>query len=121
MNNLEKINGLLQDDEKLNKYINKIEIGQIETSQIETINNLKENILFKINQKKKNKYEDICKIAACLIFSLAVCRMDFIKNDEIKVYQQKEDKPKVAISINEKISDFCKWATTPIEKEEEEK
>ena len=46
--------------------------------------------------------------------------MDFIKNDEIKDYQFEEDKPKSTISINKKISDFCKWATTPIEKEEEE-
>lgn len=114
MNKLEKIDELLRDDIKLEKYINEIEKYQIQSSK-----NLEEKILSKINKKKKNKYADICKIAACLIFSLAICRTDFIKNDEI--VKKEENKPKTTLSINEKISDFCKWATTPIEKEEEEK
>ncbi len=116
MNKLEDIDKILKNDEYLEKYIK-----HIEKKEIQSPSNLAQNILSKINRKKKNKYADVCKIAACLIFSLAVCRMDFIKNDEMKFYQQEEDTPKTTISINEKISDFCKWATTPIEKEEEEK
>lgn len=116
MNKLEKIDKLIENDFKLEKYINEIQEKKIEIPE-----DLEEKVLSKINKKKKNKYADICKIAACLIFSLAVCRMDFITNDEIKNYQQEKDKPKSTISINEKISDFCKWATTPIEKEEEGK
>lgn len=116
MNKLEKIDELIENDFKLEKYINEIKDKEIKMPE-----DLEEKVLSKINKKKKNKYADICKIAACLIFSLAVCRMDFIKNDEIKDYQQEEDKPKSTISINEKISDFCKWVTTPIEKEEEER
>ena len=114
MDKLEKIDQLLHDDINLEKYINNIEKNQTHQST----HDLQRKILSKINQKKKNKYADICKIAACLIFSLAVCRTDFIKNDEIKIH--KEDEPKTTISINEKLSDFCKWAITPIEKEEEE-
>ena len=64
-------------------------------------------------------YIDICKIAACLIFSLAICRTDFMKNDEISQY--KANKPEKDITITEKLSDFCKWFTTPIEIEKEEK
>lgn len=116
MNKLNKIDELLENENKLEKYINDIEQQTIETPQ-----NLKEKINLKITKKKNKYYTDICKIAACLIFSLAVCRMDFITNDEIKNYKKEEDKPKSTISINEKISNFCKWVTTPIEKEEEEK
>lgn len=114
MNELEKIDKLLQDDISLEKYIN-----EIQNKEVEVPDNLKSKIFSKINNKKKRKYADICKIAACLIFSLAVCRMDFIKNDELKT--KEEEKPKTTISINEKLSDFCKWVTTPLEIEKEEK
>lgn len=113
MNELEKINKLLQNDINLEKYINEIQEKKVDTPE-----DLKDKIFSKINQKKKSKYADICKIAACLIFSLAVCRMDFIKNDNITT---KEERPKTTISINEKLSDFCKWVTTPLEIEKEEK
>lgn len=114
MDKLEKIDKLLQDDISLEKYINEIEKVEI---QAQSTDKLQRKILSKINKKKKNKYSDICKIAACLIFSLAVCRTDFIKEDNIKT--NKNDEPKITISINEKLSDFCKWVITPIEKEEE--
>lgn len=116
MNKFNKIDELLENENELEKYINNIEKQSMETPP-----NLKEKINIKITKKKNKYYIDICKIAACLIFSLAICRMDFITNDEIKNYKKEEDKPKSTIAINEKISDFCKWATTPIEKEEEEK
>ena len=45
--------------------------------------------------------------------------MDFIKNDEILTYEY--EKPQKNISISEKISDFCKWFTTPLEIEKEER
>ncbi len=114
MNKIDKINELLQDEIYLEKYIN-----EINKKQIETPSNLKDNIISKVNKKKKIYYVDICKIAACLIFSLAICRTDFIKNDNISKY--KEDKETTSISINEKLSDFCKWFTTPLEIEKEEK
>ena len=111
MNKLEKINELLLDDSKLEKYINEIEKSKEPETKI-----LEEKIISKINKKKKNKYADICKIAACLIFSLAICRTDFIIDDNVKKYE--EDKPKNNITINGKLSDCWKWVTTPIEKEE---
>ena len=114
MDKLEKINKLLQDDISLEKYIKEIENEKI---PIQTTNELQRKISSKINKKRKNRYADICKIAACLIFSLAVCRTDFIKEDNIKTNKNYE--PKTTISINEKLSDFCKWVITPIEKEEE--
>lgn len=108
MSKLEEINKLLNNDINLENYINKIE-----KEQIEVPSNLQERIISKVNTKKKILYTDICKIAACLIFSLAVCRMDFIKNDEILTKEY--EKPQKNISISEKISDFCKWFTTPLE------
>lgn len=114
MKNLDEIDKLLEDDFSLENYINKIDKNQIKTPP-----DLQEKILLKITNKKRKLHIDICKIAACLIFSLAICRTDFIKNDNIQ--KKEEEKTKTTISINEKISDFCKWVTTPIEKEEEEK
>lgn len=111
---LEEIDKLLEEDINLENYIK-----NIEEKQIKTPTELKEKIISKINKKKKVRYIDICKIAACLIFSLTICRTDFIKNDEISKY--KENKPKTSITITEKLSDFCKWFTTPIEIEKEEK
>ena len=114
MNRIDKIDELLQDDIRLEEYIN-----EVNKKLIEIPPNLEESIITKVNKKKKIYYVGICKIAACLIFSLAICRTDFIKSDNISKY--KEDKEKTSISINEKLSDFCKWFTTPLEIEEEEK
>lgn len=113
MDKSNKIDELLQNDLKLENYIN-----QIEKKEIEIPFNLKEKIIAKINRKNKNYYIDICKIAACLIFSLSICKTDFIKNDDISKY--KIEKPKTSITVNEKLSDFCKWFTTPIEIENKE-
>ncbi len=115
MNNIDKIDKLLKDDISLETYISKIEKDSKDISK-----DLQQKILSKINKKKKNKYADICKIVACLIFSLAVCRTDFIINDDINIYKEDKQETKVTTKINEKLSDFCKWVTTPIEKEEEE-
>lgn len=114
MNKIDKINELLQDDVYLRDYIN-----EINKKQTEIPSNLEDNIITKVNKKKKIYYVEICKIAACLIFSLAICRTDFIKSDNISKY--KEEKEMTSISINEKLSDFCKWFTTPLEIEKEEK
>lgn len=116
MNNdkLDKIDKLLNDEIVLQNYINKIEENKIDIPS-----NLNEKILSKIYRKKKVLYMDICKIAACLVFSLVICRTDFIKNDNISKY--KSERPKTTISINEKLSDFCKWFTTPLEIDKEEK
>ena len=114
LNKYNKIDKLLENENELERYIR-----DIEQQKIETPPDLKEKINLKITKKKNKYYVDICKIAACLIFSLAVCRTDFIKNDEI--VKKEEQETKTTISISEKISDFCKWAITPIEKEEEEK
>lgn len=113
MNKLQKIDKILEDKNFLENYI-----SEIEDKQIKVPSNLEQKILSKINKKRKIYYEDICKIVACLIFSLAICRTDFIKNDELSNYEF--DKPKASISINEKISDFCKWFTTPLEIEKGE-
>ena len=70
-NNIDKINQidkLLKEDIIFENYIKKIEKKQIETPV-----DLKEKIKSKINKKKKVLYIDICKIVACLIFSLAIC------------------------------------------------
>lgn len=114
MNRIDKIDKLLKNDLDLEAYIN-----EVEEKQIKIPLNLKERIITKINRKRRIYYTDICKIAACLIFSLAICRTDFIKNDDISKYKDKD--PKTSISINEKISDFCKWFTVPLEIEKEEK
>ena len=111
---LNKIDKLLNDDYYLEEYINKTEENKIDIPS-----NLNEKILSKIYRKKKVLYMDICKIAACLVFSLVICRTDFIKNDNFSRY--KSERPKTTISINEKLSDFCKWFTTPLEIEKEEK
>lgn len=113
MDKSNKIDELLQNDLKLESYIK-----EIEKKEIEIPSNLKEKIVSKINRKNKKYYTDICKIAACLIFSLSICKTDFIKNDNISEY--KIEKPKTSITINEKLSDFCKWFTTPLEIENKE-
>lgn len=109
-----KIGELLKQDINMEDYIKEIEERQI----IIPID-LKEKIMIKVNKKKRVRYIDICKIVACLVFSLAICRTDFIRNDEISKY--KEYKPKSSIVITEKLSDFCKWFTTPIGIEKEER
>lgn len=114
MNKIDKIDELLKNDFNLDNYIN-----ETEKEEIKVPSNLKEKIITRINRKRKIYYTDICKIAACLIFSLAICRTDFIKNDEISRY--KYEKPKTSISISEKVSDFCKWFTMPLEIEKEER
>lgn len=114
MKNLDEIDILLENDYCLQNYINEIDKKQTKAPPY-----LQENILLKITKKKRKLHIDICKIAACLIFSLTICRTDFIKDDNIG--KKEIEKTKTTISINEKISDFCKWVTTPIEKEEEEK
>ncbi len=114
MSKSKDIDKLLNDDINLENYISKIE-----KEQIEIPSNLQERIISKVNTKKKILYTDICKIAACLIFSLAVCRMDFIKNDEI--LKQEYEKTQENVSVSQKISDFCKWFTTPLEIEKEER
>lgn len=118
MSKLENIDNLLKNDGYLEKYI-----SEIEKKEIQSPSDLEQNILSKINRKKKNKYADICKIAACLIFSLAICRTDFIKNDEFTTskIETKSQSKETSTTINKKISDICKWLTTPIEFEEEEK
>lgn len=113
-NKIDKINRLLENDIDLESYINKIEKNKIEIPI-----NLQEKVRSKINRKRKIYYADICKIVACLIFSLAICRTDFIKEDKISNYKHEETK--TSIEINEKLSDFCKWFTTPIEINKEEK
>lgn len=114
MNKIDKIDDLLKNDFNLENYIN-----EIDKKEIKETSNLKEKIITRINRKRKMYYTDICKIAACLIFSLAICRTDFIKNDDISRY--KNERPKTNISISEKVSDFCKWFTMPLEIEKEEK
>lgn len=114
MNKIGKIDELLKNDFYLDNYVN-----EIEKEEIKVPSNLKEKIITRINRKRKIYYTDICKIAACLIFSLAICRTDFIKNDNISGY--KIENSKTSISINEKLSDFCKWFTTPLEIDKEEK
>lgn len=115
MKNLDEIDNLLENDFYLENYIN-----EINKKQVKIPADIQKNILLKITKKKRKIHIDICKIVACLIFSLTICRTDFIINDNIAKKEEKE-KTKTTISINEKISDFCKWVTTPLEKEEEEK
>lgn len=114
MKKINKIDELLNDDIYLEKYI-----SEINQKQVEIPLDLNQKIMSKVNRKKKKYYTDICKIAACLIFSLVICRTDFIMND--KMSEHKNDKPKTSISINEKLSEFCKWISTPLEIEKEEK
>lgn len=119
MDNIDRIKKLEEIDKLLEEDVNlEIYIKNIEEKQIKTPIELKEKIITKVNKKKRVLYVDICKIVACLIFSLAICRTDFIKNDNILRY--KDNKPNTSI-INEKLSDFCKWFTTPTEIEKEEK
>ncbi len=114
MNRLEKIDKLLNNDFDLENYINEIDKVNIDIPR-----NLKEKIKLKINKKKNIYFADICKIAACLIFSLVICRTDFIRYDKMSDYKVEETK--TSISIDEKLSDFYKWFTTPLEIEKEEK
>lgn len=111
---LNQIDDLLKYDLSFENYVK-----EIEKKQVDIPSDLSGKILFKINKKKKSRYVDICKIVACLIFSLAICRTDFVKNDEI--LKCKDDNSRKSIVITERLSDFCKWFTTPIEIEKEEK
>ena len=115
MNDVNKIEKLLSDEKYLNKYID-----NISNKQIEIPADLKENISSKIYRKKKKFYLDICKIAACLIFSLAICQSDFITNDKLGEYTKKEIKQENTY-VKEKISDICDIFTKPIDKGGKEK
>ena len=79
----------------------------------------KERYFMKNNQKKKN-YMNICKIAACLIFGLVVCRTEFITQDNFNTYQEREE-IESRVEIQEKFSDLCSFLRTPIKQEGKEK
>lgn len=113
MDKLKKIDEILSDDSILEKYI-----YEIEKNKTQVPANLEKRINLTINKNKKNKYTCIFKIAACLIFSLAICRTDFIKNDNFKKYEF--NIKTTNITKNEKISEFCEWLKTPLELEKEE-
>lgn len=115
MKKIEKIDKLLSDEKELNKYIENLEKQKVCIPK--DINN---NILNKIKNKKKIKYINICKITACLIFGLAICRTKFITNDNVNIY--KEEKSTTSkTTIQEKFSDMCSFLNTPINKERNEK
>lgn len=107
MKKIDKIDKLLNDDMELEKYLE-----SLETKNIKIPDNLNECINIKV-QNKKNKYlVGICKIAACLIFSLAICRTDFIQNDQFNKKEKIDTKDNIV--VEQKISEFCKIFTTPI-------
>lgn len=86
MNNIDekimKIDKLLSDDKKFNKYIENIEKQNILDNE-----SLKNRILSKVKgeaPKKKIGYINILKIAACTIFAIFVCELAVIKDDTFR-------------------------------------
>lgn len=115
MNKIEKINQLLSDERELDAYIENLEKQDVCVPK-----DLNKNILVKVQNKKNKYYMNVCKIAACLIFGLAICRTDFIINDNFDDYQEKESTSS-KIEIREKFSDVCSFLRTPINIEGKEK
>lgn len=115
MKEIKRIDQLLSDENELENYLASLEKQDVCVPQ-----DLKKNIFIKIkNQKRKNDM-NICKIAACLIFGLVICRTEFITQDNFNTYQEKE-KVESRIEIQEKFSDLCSFLRTPIKQEGKEK
>ena len=114
MKKIDRINELLNDDLKLEKYLQ-----NLDKKEIDIPSKLNNSILNKVNTRKKLYYFNILKIAACLIFTLAICRTDFIKNDNLVInkYEKKQEYSK----FQEKVSDICVFLRTPLNIERKEK
>lgn len=115
MNRLEKIENLLNDDLELEKYIN-----SLENTNFVIPKDLNKNIKNTIKIKKKIHYLDICKIAACLIFALLICRTDSIKNDILSNYKYEKKYELKDSDFKQKLSDLCSFLKTPLNLEKEE-
>lgn len=115
MNKIEKINQLLSDEKELDAYIENLEKQDVCVPK-----DLNKNILTKVQNKKNRYYMNICKIAACLIFGLAICRTDFIMQDNFVTKQEKQSSS-TKIQMQEKFSDVCSFLRTPINIEGKEK
>lgn len=114
MKEIEKINKLLSDEDELGQYIQNLEKRDVCVPQ-----DLKRNILIKVKNQKRKYYMNICKIAACLIFGLVVCRTDFIIQDNFNTYEEREKKES-RVEIQEKFSDVCSFLRTPVNQEGKE-
>lgn len=108
MKEIEKINQLLSDENKFESYIENLEKQDVCVPK-----DLNKNIFEKVQNHKKKYYMNICKIAACLIFGLAVCRTDFIMQDDFVLRKEKQTLS-AKVQIQEKFSDVCSFLRTPI-------
>lgn len=115
MKKINRIDQLLSDENELENYLASVEEQEICVPQ-----DLKKNIFIKVNNQKKKNYMNICKIAACLIFGLVVCRTEFITQDNFNTYQEREE-IESRVEIQEKFSDLCSFLRTPIKQEGKEK
>ena len=112
MNKIKKIDELLSDDSKLENYLH-----HLEKQDVCVPKNLNHQILLKIHRQNKKYYMNICKIAACLILGLVICRTDFITNDNFEVFTKKESQTlSYDTKFQEKFSDICGFLKTPLEK-----
>lgn len=108
MNKIEKINQLLSDQKELDTYIE-----DLEKQDVCVPRELNKNILLKVQRQKNKYYMNICKIAACLIFGLAICRTDFIMKDDFLTYEERQP-TSTKLEIQEKVSGVCSFLKTPI-------
>lgn len=108
MNKIEKIDQLLSDEKELDAYIENLEKQDVCVPK-----DLNKNILFKVQRHKNRYYMNICKIAACLIFGLAVCRTDFMMQDDFINYEEKQT-ISTRTEIQEKFSGVCSFLRTQI-------
>lgn len=122
-NQIDKIDEILNDKDKFEKYINDIEMSNIKVPE-----DIEDNIKMKINKEtlnnknniniKKYKYYDILKIVACIIFSLVVWQSGLSKisvNCE-KSYSVAESD--IYKNINEKIKNVNGFFMNSYESEE---
>jgi len=124
-NKLEEIAILLNDENKFNEYITKIENTEISYSR-----NLEERILYKITEdknkvKNKTSYFTILKMVACMVLALILCQTDFIKNTDhisnnVEVIERKKEKEKLSF-IDNKMNEISSFFMKPIIIEKGEK
>ena len=108
MNRIEKINKLLSDEKELYIYIENLEKRNFSIPR-----DLNKNILLKVQKYKNKYYINICKIAACLILGLAICRTDFIVQDDFITCEERQT-ISTKKEIQEKFRDICNFLKTPI-------
>lgn len=82
------IDSLLEDDSKLDKYINSIEDKNIDTPK-DLNENIRKLVIKKINRKSKKLFE-ILQIAACTVFALVLWEIVSLNPESNRTYQSRQ-------------------------------